>query len=109
MDPLPPGWEQAVDQYGDLYYINHNTGQTFWTDPRDMAAETETRMPHYESITMPSTVTADAEPLQTTPPVADKYYRQLHYDAVHAEACPHTTPTLATPPGWFSKRAAQLV
>lgn len=114
LDPLPPGWEQAVDQYGDLYYINHNTGQTFWTDPRDMGAESDARMPHYESIAIASAVSphhraADAKSLQT-PCVEDEYYRQLHCDAVHHHACPQArTSTLAPLPGWFSKRAEQLV
>lgn len=34
-DPLPLGWEQAVDDKGDIYYIDHLTGCTSWTDPRE--------------------------------------------------------------------------
>ncbi|GCB60823.1 hypothetical protein scyTo_0006942 [Scyliorhinus torazame] len=33
--PLPPGWEEAIDYDGKLYYIDHNTKQTSWVDPRD--------------------------------------------------------------------------
>jgi hypothetical protein len=33
-DPLPLGWEQALDEHGDIYYIDHLTGRTSWTDPR---------------------------------------------------------------------------
>ncbi|XP_067852202.1 protein KIBRA [Heptranchias perlo] len=33
--PLPPGWEEATDYDGKLYYIDHNTKQTSWVDPRD--------------------------------------------------------------------------
>ncbi|XP_042195874.1 protein KIBRA [Callorhinchus milii] len=33
--PLPPGWEEAADLDGKVYYIDHNTKQTSWVDPRD--------------------------------------------------------------------------
>ncbi|XP_062909249.1 protein KIBRA-like [Mobula hypostoma] len=33
--PLPPGWEEATDYDGKPYYIDHNTKQTSWVDPRD--------------------------------------------------------------------------
>ncbi|XP_069754280.1 protein KIBRA-like isoform X2 [Narcine bancroftii] len=33
--PLPPGWEEATDYDGKLYYIDHNTKRTSWVDPRD--------------------------------------------------------------------------
>lgn len=32
--PLPPGWEKAQTDKGDIYYINHNTRTTCWEDPR---------------------------------------------------------------------------
>lgn len=33
-EPLPPGWERAVDAKGRTYYIDHNTHTTTWKDPR---------------------------------------------------------------------------
>jgi len=33
--PLPPGWEEARDFDGRVFYIDHNTRQTSWIDPRD--------------------------------------------------------------------------
>ncbi|XP_056607186.1 protein WWC3 isoform X1 [Triplophysa dalaica] len=33
--PLPPGWEEARDYDGRVFYIDHNTRQTSWIDPRD--------------------------------------------------------------------------
>uniref|UniRef100_A0A8C8VJV3 WWC family member 3 n=1 Tax=Pelusios castaneus TaxID=367368 RepID=A0A8C8VJV3_9SAUR len=33
--PLPAGWEEARDFDGRLFYIDHNTRQTSWIDPRD--------------------------------------------------------------------------
>ncbi|XP_069495177.1 protein WWC3, partial [Ambystoma mexicanum] len=33
--PLPPGWEEARDYDGRIFYIDHNTRQTSWIDPRD--------------------------------------------------------------------------
>ncbi|XP_048112710.1 protein WWC2-like [Alosa alosa] len=33
--PLPDGWEQATDYDGKVFYIDHNTKQTSWIDPRD--------------------------------------------------------------------------
>ncbi|XP_078534117.1 protein WWC2 [Lissotriton helveticus] len=33
--PLPDGWEEARDFDGKVFYIDHNTKQTSWIDPRD--------------------------------------------------------------------------
>ncbi|NXN94107.1 WWC2 protein, partial [Rhinopomastus cyanomelas] len=33
--PLPHGWEEARDYDGKVFYIDHNTRQTSWIDPRD--------------------------------------------------------------------------
>ncbi|XP_074848856.1 protein WWC3 isoform X2 [Carettochelys insculpta] len=33
--PLPAGWEEARDFDGRVFYIDHNTRQTSWIDPRD--------------------------------------------------------------------------
>lgn len=33
--PLPSGWEEGRDFDGKIFYINHNTHQTTWIDPRD--------------------------------------------------------------------------
>ncbi|CAG0883324.1 unnamed protein product [Cyprideis torosa] len=33
--PLPAGWEMARDFDGKEYFIDHNTKQTTWIDPRD--------------------------------------------------------------------------
>ncbi|KAM3836229.1 transcriptional coactivator YAP1-like isoform 1-T1 [Vipera latastei] len=32
--PLPEGWEQAMTQDGEIYYINHKNKTTSWLDPR---------------------------------------------------------------------------
>ncbi|XP_014352181.1 transcriptional coactivator YAP1 isoform X2 [Latimeria chalumnae] len=32
--PLPDGWEQAMTQEGEIYYINHKNKTTSWLDPR---------------------------------------------------------------------------
>lgn len=32
--PLPDGWEQAMTQDGEIYYINHKNKSTSWLDPR---------------------------------------------------------------------------
>ncbi|MGH0138218.1 UNVERIFIED_CONTAM: hypothetical protein FKN15_065676 [Acipenser sinensis] len=33
--PLPAGWEETRDYDGRVFYIDHNTRQTSWIDPRD--------------------------------------------------------------------------
>jgi protein KIBRA len=33
--PLPAGWEIGTDVDGKTFYIDHNTRQTTWIDPRD--------------------------------------------------------------------------
>lgn len=37
--PLPAGWEEARDYDGRVFYIDHNTRQTSWIDPRDRYAQ----------------------------------------------------------------------
>lgn len=37
--PLPDGWEEGRDFDGKVFYINHNTQQTTWIDPRDRYAD----------------------------------------------------------------------
>ena len=33
--PLPDGWEIAHTSDGKVYFIDHNSEQTTWIDPRD--------------------------------------------------------------------------
>ncbi|XP_029024403.1 E3 ubiquitin-protein ligase NEDD4-like isoform X5 [Betta splendens] len=41
--PLPPGWEEKVDNLGRTYYVNHNNRSTQWKRPSnvDVISETE--------------------------------------------------------------------
>ncbi|KAJ1526097.1 hypothetical protein ONE63_009262 [Megalurothrips usitatus] len=32
--PLPPNWEKAFTERGEVYFIDHNTGTSHWLDPR---------------------------------------------------------------------------
>ncbi|XP_036385344.1 E3 ubiquitin-protein ligase NEDD4-like isoform X8 [Megalops cyprinoides] len=43
LPPLPPGWEEKVDNLGRTYYVNHNNRTTQWKRPSivDVASETE--------------------------------------------------------------------
>uniref|UniRef100_A0A3Q3BZN2 E3 ubiquitin-protein ligase n=1 Tax=Haplochromis burtoni TaxID=8153 RepID=A0A3Q3BZN2_HAPBU len=34
LGPLPPGWEERVHSDGRVFYIDHNTKNTQWEDPR---------------------------------------------------------------------------
>lgn len=35
--PMPPGWEKALDlETGKHYFVNHNSRETQWFDPRDV-------------------------------------------------------------------------
>lgn len=34
-EPLPSGWEMATDLDGKIFFVDHNTQQTTWIDPRD--------------------------------------------------------------------------
>ncbi|KAB0344710.1 hypothetical protein FD754_021636, partial [Muntiacus muntjak] len=43
--PLPAGWEEARDYDGRVFYIDHNTRQTSWIDPRDRPWCAEPRLP----------------------------------------------------------------
>ncbi|XP_062984272.1 E3 ubiquitin-protein ligase NEDD4-like isoform X6 [Elgaria multicarinata webbii] len=39
--PLPPGWEEKVDNLGRTYYVNHNNRTTQWHRPSLMDATSE--------------------------------------------------------------------
>ncbi|XP_067279731.1 E3 ubiquitin-protein ligase NEDD4-like isoform X2 [Pseudorasbora parva] len=43
LPPLPPGWEEKVDNLGRTYYVNHNNRTTQWKRPSsvDVVSETE--------------------------------------------------------------------
>lgn len=34
LGPLPEGWEQAMTETGEVYFINHIDRTTSWNDPR---------------------------------------------------------------------------
>jgi len=36
--PLPPGWEEKVDNLGRTYYVNHNKRNTQWKRPSNTYA-----------------------------------------------------------------------
>ncbi|XP_057215681.1 E3 ubiquitin-protein ligase NEDD4-like isoform X8 [Triplophysa rosa] len=43
LPPMPPGWEEKVDNLGRTYYVNHNNRTTQWNRPSsvDVVSETE--------------------------------------------------------------------
>ncbi|XP_056147171.1 E3 ubiquitin-protein ligase NEDD4-like [Lampris incognitus] len=42
LPPLPPGWEEKVDNLGRTYYVNHNNRSTQWKRPSNMDVVSET-------------------------------------------------------------------
>ncbi|XP_016894200.1 E3 ubiquitin-protein ligase NEDD4-like isoform X5 [Cynoglossus semilaevis] len=42
LPPLPPGWEEKVDNLGRTYYVNHNNRSTQWKRPSNMDVNSET-------------------------------------------------------------------
>ncbi|KAM8872698.1 E3 ubiquitin-protein ligase NEDD4-like isoform 2-T2 [Synchiropus picturatus] len=42
LPPLPPGWEEKVDNLGRTYYVNHNNRTTQWKRPTNMDVISET-------------------------------------------------------------------
>jgi len=34
LGPLPPNWEKALTENGEVYFIDHSTGTSHWLDPR---------------------------------------------------------------------------
>jgi len=42
-DPtLPPGWEAKQDQFGKIYYVDHNSQRSQWEHPNNVAIQTTT-------------------------------------------------------------------
>uniref|UniRef100_A0A4W5PWX0 HECT-type E3 ubiquitin transferase n=1 Tax=Hucho hucho TaxID=62062 RepID=A0A4W5PWX0_9TELE len=39
--PLPPGWEEKVDNLGRTYYVNHNNRYTQWKRPSNVYVEND--------------------------------------------------------------------
>uniref|UniRef100_A0A673Z6B0 E3 ubiquitin-protein ligase n=1 Tax=Salmo trutta TaxID=8032 RepID=A0A673Z6B0_SALTR len=44
--PLPPGWEEKVDNLGRTYYVNHNNRYTQWKRPSNVYVYTATLSLH---------------------------------------------------------------
>ncbi|KAM9178096.1 E3 ubiquitin-protein ligase Itchy homolog isoform 1-T1 [Mergus octosetaceus] len=42
--PLPPGWEQRVDQHGRIYYVDHVEKRTTWDRPEPLPPSWERRV-----------------------------------------------------------------
>eukprot|EP01116_Phalansterium_solitarium_P000723 TRINITY_DN10577_c0_g1_i2.p1 TRINITY_DN10577_c0_g1~~TRINITY_DN10577_c0_g1_i2.p1 ORF type:complete len:499 (+),score=145.86 TRINITY_DN10577_c0_g1_i2:52-1497(+) len=55
--PLPPGWEMRLDGTGNVFFVDHNTKTTTYSDPRIQA-------PPYAPHAMP---TAPSSPVAATP------------------------------------------
>lgn len=76
---LPVGWEQRFTPEGRSYFVDHNTAQTSWVDPRQMPAVTQvaddwgTTTTEALYITQPPVVVVGPTGAQpaTTEPVAD--------------------------------------
>ncbi|KAM4809472.1 E3 ubiquitin-protein ligase NEDD4-like isoform 4-T4 [Rhinophrynus dorsalis] len=48
--PMPPGWEEKVDNLGRTYYVNHNNRTTQWHRPSliDVASESDSNIRHIQ-------------------------------------------------------------
>ncbi|XP_063310013.1 E3 ubiquitin-protein ligase NEDD4-like isoform X6 [Pelobates fuscus] len=48
--PMPPGWEEKVDNLGRTYYVNHNNRTTQWHRPSliDVTAESDSNIRHIQ-------------------------------------------------------------
>ncbi|XP_069602185.1 E3 ubiquitin-protein ligase NEDD4-like isoform X15 [Ranitomeya imitator] len=48
--PMPPGWEEKVDNLGRTYYVNHNNRTTQWHRPSliDVPSETDNNIRHIQ-------------------------------------------------------------
>ncbi|XP_034997638.1 E3 ubiquitin-protein ligase NEDD4-like isoform X7 [Hippoglossus stenolepis] len=42
LPPMPPGWEEKVDNLGRTYYVNHNNRSTQWKRPSNIELISET-------------------------------------------------------------------
>ncbi len=79
--PLPPGWEQGTDAHGQIYFLDHNSGTTTWSDPRlaparydsGPSAATRARATFESDLARPSPAVAGAEP--PTGPAAPALFR----------------------------------
>jgi hypothetical protein len=79
--PLPPGWEQGTDAHGQIYFLDHNSGTTTWTDPRlaparydsGPSAATRARATFESDLARRSPAVAGAEP--PTGPAAPALFR----------------------------------
>ncbi|XP_063815624.1 E3 ubiquitin-protein ligase NEDD4-like isoform X9 [Pseudophryne corroboree] len=48
--PMPPGWEEKVDNLGRTYYVNHNNRSTQWIRPSliDVTSESDSNIRHIQ-------------------------------------------------------------
>uniref|UniRef100_A0A8C2XD35 HECT-type E3 ubiquitin transferase n=1 Tax=Cyclopterus lumpus TaxID=8103 RepID=A0A8C2XD35_CYCLU len=49
LPPLPPGWEEKVDNLGRTYYVNHNKRNTQWKRPSNTYSDNQQRQINQEA------------------------------------------------------------
>uniref|UniRef100_A0A8C5W7X1 Membrane-associated guanylate kinase, WW and PDZ domain-containing protein 1 n=1 Tax=Leptobrachium leishanense TaxID=445787 RepID=A0A8C5W7X1_9ANUR len=108
LGPLPPNWEMAYTENGDVYFIDHNTKTTSWLDPRCLNKQ-QKPLEECEDDELPAGWEKIEDPVygiyyvdhinrktQYENPVAEAKRKKLH--GPQTEEWPEDQPPLAPPP-----------
>ncbi|XP_076139894.1 E3 ubiquitin-protein ligase NEDD4-like isoform X15 [Alosa pseudoharengus] len=108
LPPLPPGWEEKVDNLGRTYYVNHNNRTTQWKRPTlvDVVSETENdnqlRQINQEAHRVFRSrrhISEDLENEHLEPREADDTWETITEEPVDSLNQSQPGPSLATPGG----------
>ncbi|CAG0908422.1 unnamed protein product, partial [Cyprideis torosa] len=70
LGPLPKGWDQAVTDDGEVYFINHEERTTTWFDPRIPQHLQQPQVVRHAAAHLPPTHAQGQQQAQATPAAA---------------------------------------
>ncbi|XP_053561252.1 protein WWC3 [Bombina bombina] len=101
--PLPAGWEEARDYDGRLFYIDHNTRQTSWIDPRDSSCKEKRKLRQEQAKGRVGAGSALAMPWLSSSR-RRRQQQQQECPAQYQPPCRRESSELPLPAGWEEAR-----
>ncbi|NXP36559.1 WWTR1 protein, partial [Leiothrix lutea] len=89
--PLPPGWEMALTQTGQRYFLNHIEKITTWQDPRKPMNQPLSHVSHHAAAT--STPAPQRSMAMSQPNLSEYWMASLWWGVSDAPHCPFCLPS----------------
>ncbi|XP_058700013.1 WW domain-containing transcription regulator protein 1 isoform X2 [Poecile atricapillus] len=103
--PLPPGWEMALTQTGQRYFLNHIEKITTWQDPRKPVSQPLSHVSHHPATT--STPVPQRSMTMSQPNLSDAQPQLPPSPAVPQQSRPPQPPALLSLPGALTSQQQQ--